>query len=531
PTTGITYSNNTSWFNDNGSYWNQLAWDTSRYMNIYTNNAGGALGYVPDLPQGGIVGSNEDRVVILWSAFGRNAPIGPPFNQGRTLTHEVGHYLGREHTFNGGCGSASACYTSGDLICDTTPQSSPTDGCSGSSCGSPDPIHNYMDYSDDLCMWEFTAEQARRMRCTLEHYRPQLYEVDGAAPGACCLDSACTTTIQADCLAAGGSFLGAGSSCAGEPCSPATGACCATDGSCTITTSSACAGSGGAFQGAGSGCAAACAAPTGACCSGSGTCSVTTSDDCLAGGGSYLGDATSCSPSACGGDGTCGGPGAGDCQSANGTPGCDDAGCCETVCADDPFCCDVEWDAICAEQAAASCGGGGGCGSPDAGDCFAANGTPACADAACCETVCQADPFCCDVEWDSVCADGAAELCGDGGGDDGPCGDPGAGDCLAANGTPGCADADCCGVVCGLDPFCCETEWDALCAEQAADECGGDPATCVGDVTGDGLVNVDDLLDLLLDWGASGGPADLDGDGIVGVDDAILLLVNWGPCP
>lgn len=178
PTTGITYSDNTTWFNDGGSYWNTLAWDTNRYLNIYTNTASGALGYVPDLPQGGIAGANFDRVVILWSAFGRNAPIGPPFDQGRTATHEVGHYLGLEHTFSNGCGSATACYTSGDLICDTKPQSIPTTGCSdGQSCGIPDPIHNYMDYSDDLCMTQFTPEQARRMRCSLEHYRPLGYDI------------------------------------------------------------------------------------------------------------------------------------------------------------------------------------------------------------------------------------------------------------------------------------------------------------------------------------------------------------------
>ena len=121
PTNGITYSNNSTWYNDGGSYWNSLAWDPSRYMNIYTTTAGGALGYVPFLPANGNVGANEDRVVVLWESYGEDAPIGPPYNLGRTLTHEVGHYLGLNHTFNGGCGSGS-CYTSGDLICDTSPQ-------------------------------------------------------------------------------------------------------------------------------------------------------------------------------------------------------------------------------------------------------------------------------------------------------------------------------------------------------------------------------------------------------------------------
>ncbi len=181
PTTGITRSTNNTWYNDGGAYYNTLAWDTNRYLNIYTNNGGGALGYVPNLPQGGIAGSNADRVVILHSTFGRNAPFAP-FNLGRTVTHEVGHYLGLEHTFAGGCSNS---YTSGDLIVDTNPESSPTFGCPGSrsSCGSQAPIDNYMDYSDDRCMNKFTPEQANRMRCSLINYRPSLYEIAG--PSGC----------------------------------------------------------------------------------------------------------------------------------------------------------------------------------------------------------------------------------------------------------------------------------------------------------------------------------------------------------
>lgn len=187
PTSGITRSVNDAWFNDGGSYWNTLAWDTSRYMNVYTNSASGNLGYVPNLPQGGIAGNPADRIVVLWSAFGRDATGGPPYDQGRTLTHEVGHYLGLEHTFTGGCASSSppSCYSSGDLICDTAPEASPNFGCPGgaASCGTPDPIENYMDYSDDTCMDRFTNEQSHRMRCSLLSYRADLYAV--ANPGVC----------------------------------------------------------------------------------------------------------------------------------------------------------------------------------------------------------------------------------------------------------------------------------------------------------------------------------------------------------
>ena len=176
PTNGITFSNNSTWYNDSGSYWNSLAWDTNRYMNIYSNTAGGNLGYVPGFPQQGLPGQAQDRVVVLWTTVGDCATL-DPYDLGRTVTHEVGHYLGLYHTFQGGCGS-SACYNSGDLVCDTAAEQSSTFGCptGSSSCGSLDPIDNYMDYSDDPCMRRFTPEQANRMRCALVNYRPDLYD-------------------------------------------------------------------------------------------------------------------------------------------------------------------------------------------------------------------------------------------------------------------------------------------------------------------------------------------------------------------
>lgn len=179
PTTGIVRYNNTTWYNDSGSYWVTTEWDPTRYINVYTNSAGGFLGYVPAFPHEGIAGTSGDRIVVLWNAFGRNAPIGPPYDQGRTLTHEMGHYLGLYHTFQGcGSGTVPACYTAGDVICDTPPEDTATFGCPAgkNSCagGGLDPIDNYMDYSDDLCMERFTPEQVNRMRCTVENWRPTL---------------------------------------------------------------------------------------------------------------------------------------------------------------------------------------------------------------------------------------------------------------------------------------------------------------------------------------------------------------------
>ncbi len=182
PTNGITRHVKTKWYNDSGNYANSVGWDTTRYLNIYTNTAGGSLGYAYVPSGGGIAGSSFDGVRILWTAFGRNAPIGAPYNLGRTATHEVGHWMGLYHTFDGGCASASGCASNGDLICDTNPEGSPTPQgtCSKTTCSSPDPTDNYMDYSDDICMNKFTSNQARRMRCTLENFRA---DVINTGPG------------------------------------------------------------------------------------------------------------------------------------------------------------------------------------------------------------------------------------------------------------------------------------------------------------------------------------------------------------
>jgi len=187
-TSGINHVTSNAYFTDPGpgaynDMKDALNWDTSRYLNIYTNDAQGNLGYAT-FPQQDAEAYN-DGVVLLYSSVGRNSPGGGIYNQGRTATHEVGHYLGLFHTFQGGCGSAGAPYTSGDLISDTNRQSAPNYNCpsGASSCSSSDPIDNYMNYTQDTCMDTFTVEQANRLRCSIISYRATLVGAGGGGGG------------------------------------------------------------------------------------------------------------------------------------------------------------------------------------------------------------------------------------------------------------------------------------------------------------------------------------------------------------
>jgi len=295
---------------------------------------------------------------------------------------------------------------------------------------------------------------------------------------------------------------------------------------------------------------------------------------------------------------------AGGCFRANPTPGCNEATCCGLVCSEDVFCCDDQWDTLCAQSAARLCGGsdlgndacaspqaiaagstpfstleattdgpdeGGacgtfditadiwfcytaactgfttvslcgsqydttlavynGCGCPSApaiacsdddcgpfgldsrltfavvsgqaymvrvggyasangqgtgnvtiqcgdetgtigtacnagsGDCFSGHDNAGCDNSNCCQTVCETDPFCCDVEWDDYCSREAGGLCSGAfeacAGSTNACG-------TASDSAPGCNNPTCCESVCRQDPFCCLEGWDGRCVERAS---------------------------------------------------------------
>ena len=156
--------------------------------------------------------------------------------------------------------------------------------------------------------------------------------------------------------------------------------------------------------------------------------------------------------------------------STDGTVGCNNAACCDIVCAADPFCCGTEWDITCAMEAqdVPECNCAPSVCPVSANDCCQASptDTPGCNNPLCCDIVCAADPFCCDTNWDRICA-GAAEaiaVC------DCPTGcPPSNNDCCvpSPDDTVGCNNAACCDIVCAADPFCCGTEWDSICATAA----------------------------------------------------------------
>lgn len=129
-----------------------------------------------------------DGIVMSYDAFGDIASCScstlASYSQyGKILVHEVGHYLGLYHTFNGGCQGMTAadCSTAGDKVCDTPPVNAPNSGCPASTWNTcnetpnlPDDIHNYMDYVSESCMTGFTNGQNNRILAEINLFRSNL---------------------------------------------------------------------------------------------------------------------------------------------------------------------------------------------------------------------------------------------------------------------------------------------------------------------------------------------------------------------
>ena len=167
---GVTRTTNAEWFNSMVTDFDvEVAAKTALRrggndtLNIYTVDGGPYLGfaYFPSILTSSY--AVIDGVVLDW----RSLPGGTfaIYSEGDTATHEVGHWLALYHTFDGRCGAK------GDYVSDTPSEFSPAfycpvgrDSCAGASSPGLDPIENFMDYSQDSCMYAFTAGQTARMQ-------------------------------------------------------------------------------------------------------------------------------------------------------------------------------------------------------------------------------------------------------------------------------------------------------------------------------------------------------------------------------
>ena len=180
-------------------------------LNIFITN-GNCLGVSDGIPGAG----NGDGVTVCSQAFGGfDGPTGcnldddGTYNLGATLIHEIGHYLGLYHTFQGGCGDEPN--GPGPFnVDDTPPASAPYYGCNSTTCqasgcgGGVQAIANFMDYTDDACMTMFTEDQA----AVMNYWSNQLFGTSASQcsdpnptelTSVCVMEScvvACATTVD-----------------------------------------------------------------------------------------------------------------------------------------------------------------------------------------------------------------------------------------------------------------------------------------------------------------------------------------------
>ncbi len=153
-------------------------WPADRYLNMWVCQlSGGLLGYA-QFPGGP---TETDGVVILHSAFGTNGTATAPFNRGRTATHEVGHWMNLFHIW----GDDGTGFNGTDEVNDTPNAAGPNYECPtfpSVSCNNGpngDMFMNYMDYTDDACMFMFTTRQVARIDATLDGPRSSFHPTWG----------------------------------------------------------------------------------------------------------------------------------------------------------------------------------------------------------------------------------------------------------------------------------------------------------------------------------------------------------------
>lgn len=168
---GTDWTVNSGWASDGSELTMKKALRKGDYsdLNLYFVNSMDYLGYCY-FPTSASTGSNDfyyDGCTILSSTVPGGSETN--YNEGLTAVHEIGHWFGLYHTFQGGCSGT------GDSVSDTPAEASAASGCpeGRDTCTSTgvDPIHNYMDYTYDSCYEEFTAGQVTRINTYWSTYR------------------------------------------------------------------------------------------------------------------------------------------------------------------------------------------------------------------------------------------------------------------------------------------------------------------------------------------------------------------------